>query len=189
LREILAMDPDRIRHGIRAVDDPDLLAEIAGTAAWCWTCGPTSNVRHRGACPSLADHPLPALRAAGVRCTINTDDPAMFGTDLSVEHEVAAGLGCRRPTRSRPASPGALCDDVTRARSAEIGQAAFTSAPIRSPHKKDRPPRHCGGLATCWVSLPRGQPTARPRRALGLLADLAESGNADVQSLGEVLLR
>jgi aminodeoxyfutalosine deaminase len=65
---------------------------------------PTSNVR-TGCVPSLADHPLPALRAAGVRCTINTDDPAMFGTDLSVEHEVRPGLGVSAATRSRPASP------------------------------------------------------------------------------------
>ena len=126
MREILAMDPDRIRHGIRAVDDPDLLAEIAERGLVLDVC-PTSNVR-TGCVPSLADHPLPALRAAGVRCTINTDDPAMFGTDLSVEHEVAAGLGVSAADAFEAGLAGALCDDVTRARLVEIGQAAFASS-------------------------------------------------------------
>jgi aminodeoxyfutalosine deaminase len=123
MREILAMDPDRIRHGIRAVDDPELLAEIADRALVLDVC-PTSNVR-TGCVPSLAEHPLPALRAAGVRCTINTDDPAMFGTDLSREHEVAAELGVSAADAFEAGLAGALCDDVTRARLAETGRAAF----------------------------------------------------------------
>jgi adenosine deaminase/aminodeoxyfutalosine deaminase len=52
---------------------------------------PTSNVCTRSV-PSLAEHPLPALVAAGVPVTINSDDPPMFSTTLNHEYEVAAGL-------------------------------------------------------------------------------------------------
>jgi adenosine deaminase len=123
MREILAMDPDRIRHGIRAVDDPEVLTEIAERGLVLDVC-PTSNVR-TGCVPSLAEHPLPALRSAGVRCTINTDDPAMFGTDLSREHEVARELGVSAADTFDAGLAGALCDDVVRARLAETGRAAF----------------------------------------------------------------
>jgi aminodeoxyfutalosine deaminase len=52
---------------------------------------PTSNVRTRSV-PSLAEHPLPALVAAGVPVTINSDDPPMFATTLNNEYAVAAQL-------------------------------------------------------------------------------------------------
>jgi len=52
---------------------------------------PTSNVRTRSV-PSIAEHPLPALVAAGVPVTINSDDPPMFLTTLNHEYEVAAEL-------------------------------------------------------------------------------------------------
>src|SRR6266542_6323016 len=53
---------------------------------------PISNVR-TGAVPSLEEHPLPALVAAGVLCSISTDDPEMFDTDLTREYEAACSLG------------------------------------------------------------------------------------------------
>lgn len=114
IREVLSMDPDRIRHGIRAVEDPELLAEIADRGLVLDVC-PTSNVR-TGCVPSLAAHPLPALRAAGIQCTINTDDPAMFGTDLGQEYGVAATLGVTPRDALAAGVAGALCDDETRAR-------------------------------------------------------------------------
>ena len=85
---------------------------------------PTSNLR-TGVVPSLAAHPLPALRAAGIPCTINTDDPAMFGTDLGREYAVAAELGLSAAEAFAAGVAGALCDDVTRARLAELGRSAF----------------------------------------------------------------
>jgi aminodeoxyfutalosine deaminase len=123
IREILTMDPDRIRHGIRSVDDPSVLAEILDRGLVLDVC-PTSNVR-TGCVPSLAAHPLPALRAAGVPCTINTDDPAMFGTDLGREFEVAAELGVTPAEAFEAGVAGALCDDEIRAGLASIGRAAF----------------------------------------------------------------
>ncbi|RJO72517.1 adenosine deaminase [Nocardia panacis] len=74
---------ERIGHGIRAVDDPRLLEQLARRGITLEIC-PTSNIR-TGAVPDLAAHPLPALLAAGVPVTLGTDDPAMFGTTLKHE--------------------------------------------------------------------------------------------------------
>ena len=52
---------------------------------------PTSNVCTRSV-PSLEEHPLATLVAAGVPVTINSDDPPMFGTTLNHEYQVAADL-------------------------------------------------------------------------------------------------
>ncbi|WP_311932292.1 adenosine deaminase family protein [Microbispora sp. H11081] len=81
---------ERIAHGIHSVRDPALLEHLAEHAITLEVC-PTSNVRTR-AVPSLAEHPLPALVAAGVPVTVNSDDPPMFGTDLNREYAVAAEL-------------------------------------------------------------------------------------------------
>ncbi|MEV7807207.1 adenosine deaminase [Microbispora sp. NPDC088329] len=81
---------ERIAHGIHSVEDPSLLDHLAEHGITLEIC-PTSNVCTR-AVPSLAEHPLPALVAAGVPITVNTDDPPMFGTDLNREYAVAAEL-------------------------------------------------------------------------------------------------
>jgi aminodeoxyfutalosine deaminase len=81
---------ERIGHGIAAVGDERLLEELRDRAIPLEVC-PTSNVRTRSV-PSLAEHPLPALVAAGVPVSINSDDPPMFGTTLNREYEIAAGL-------------------------------------------------------------------------------------------------
>jgi aminodeoxyfutalosine deaminase len=118
VREVLGYDPARIRHGIRAVEDPAVLAEIVDRGIVLDVC-PTSNLRTR-VVGTLADHPLPLLRAAGVPCTINTDDPAMFGTDLGREYEVAASLGVSAADAYAAGLAGALCDEATRARLAAM---------------------------------------------------------------------
>jgi adenosine deaminase len=84
------LDAERIGHGIAAAQDPELLAYLAEHGIALEVC-PTSNVRTRSV-PSLAEHPLPALVAAGVPVTINSDDPPMFSTTLDTEYSVAAEL-------------------------------------------------------------------------------------------------
>jgi len=111
---------DRIRHGIRAVDDPGLMREIAGRGVVLDVC-PLSNLR-TGAVRSLADHPLPRLHAARVLCSISTDDPAMFDTDLGRDYEAAASLGYSAHDAYDAGVAGALCDEETRARLRAIGQ-------------------------------------------------------------------
>ncbi len=112
---------DRIRHGIRSVEDPGLVAELAGRGTVLDVC-PISNV-YLGAVPSLEEHPLPQLVAAGVRCSISTDDPAMFDTDLTRDYEAAASLGVERRTAYEAGVHGALCDDGTRARLRASGES------------------------------------------------------------------
>jgi aminodeoxyfutalosine deaminase len=91
IREALEfLGADRIGHGIAAALDPLLMAELATAGIPLEVC-PTSNVATR-AVPSLAEHPLPALVAAGVKVSINSDDPPMFSTDLNREYAVAAEL-------------------------------------------------------------------------------------------------
>jgi aminodeoxyfutalosine deaminase len=118
VREILTLDPDRIRHGIRSIEDPAVLDEVVARGLVLDVC-PTSNVR-TGVVPSLGEHPLPKLRAAGVPCTVNTDDPAMFGTDLGREHDVAAELGLTAEEAFAAGLAGALCDGETRAHLAAL---------------------------------------------------------------------
>ena len=81
---------ERIGHGIAAARDPELLDHLAAHRIPLEVC-PTSNVRTRSV-PSLEQHPLPALVAAGVPVTINSDDPPMFATTLNREYELAAEL-------------------------------------------------------------------------------------------------
>lgn len=81
---------ERIGHGIAAAGDPRLMAHLAEANIPLEVC-PTSNVCTRSV-PSLAEHPLPQLVAAGVPVTINSDDPPMFSTTLNHEYEIAAEL-------------------------------------------------------------------------------------------------
>ena len=74
----------RIDHGIRAIDDPSLVAHLAERGTALDVC-PSSNVA-LGAVPSLEQHPFPQLRAAGVALTVNSDDPPFFGTSLTREY-------------------------------------------------------------------------------------------------------
>jgi aminodeoxyfutalosine deaminase len=111
---------DRIRHGIRAVDDPGLVRELAGRGTVLDVC-PLSNLR-TGAVASLDAHPLPQLVAAGVRCSISTDDPAMFDTDLSRDYEAAEQLGLSPHAAYDAGVLGALCDEATRERLRQIGE-------------------------------------------------------------------
>lgn len=105
---------DRIRHGIRAVEDEGLLRELAARSIVCDVC-PVSNLRTR-VVESPESHPLPRMLEAGVLCSISTDDPAMFDTDLTRDYRVAAQLGCSPEQAFRAGVVGALCDAETRSR-------------------------------------------------------------------------
>jgi aminodeoxyfutalosine deaminase len=116
-----ALGADRLRHGIRAEEDPGLVRELAGRGTVLDVC-PLSNLR-TGAVASLAEHPLPRLVAAGVRCSISTDDPAMFDTDLSRDYEAAESLGLSPRSFYEAGLAGALCDEEARARLQAVGAA------------------------------------------------------------------
>ncbi|TMA62489.1 MAG: adenosine deaminase [Deltaproteobacteria bacterium] len=85
-----ALGAERIQHGVRAVEDPALLAELAARGIPLAVC-PTSNLR-LGVVASLDAHPLRQLWEAGVRVSVNTDDPGFFGCDLVGEYAIAGRL-------------------------------------------------------------------------------------------------
>jgi aminodeoxyfutalosine deaminase len=122
-----ALEADRIRHGIRAVDDPGLVREIAGRRLVLDVC-PISNLR-TGAVRSLDEHPLPQLIVAGVLCSISTDDPEMFDTDLSREYAAATSLGLSPRLFYDAGVEGALCDSETKSRLEAIGNTYDWSFP------------------------------------------------------------
>ena len=72
---------ERLGHGVRAVEDPDLLAHLVETRVPLEVC-PTSNLR-TGVAPSWREHPVAPLLAAGANVTINSDDPTMFDCSLA----------------------------------------------------------------------------------------------------------
>jgi aminodeoxyfutalosine deaminase len=114
-----ALGAVRLRHGVRAVEDPALVRELADRGIVLDVC-PISNLRTK-VVPSLAEHPLPALVAAGVACSVSTDDPAMFGTDLAADYAAAAQLGVSPERCYEAGARGALCDEDTRSSLQRIG--------------------------------------------------------------------
>lgn len=75
---------DRIGHGITVLDDVALVAELVRRRIALEVC-PSSNVA-LGFVPSLAAHPLPALRDAGLLVTVSTDIPSVIGVSLAEEY-------------------------------------------------------------------------------------------------------
>jgi aminodeoxyfutalosine deaminase len=112
---------DRLRHGVRAVEDPALLAELAERGIVC-DVTPVSNLR-TGVVTSLDEHPLPRMLAAGVKCSIGSDDPVLMGTSLTEDAAVAVRLGHTPRGMYEDAVAGAFCDEATRARLRAAGDA------------------------------------------------------------------
>lgn len=78
---------ERIGHGLTAWQDPELVEELSQRQVPIEICL-TSNLR-TGCCQSLADHPVRSYFDHGLMITLNTDDPAMFGTSLNREFQLA----------------------------------------------------------------------------------------------------
>ena len=126
VRGALALPITRIAHGVRAIEDPALVAEIADRGIVLEVC-PTSNVA-TGVFETYADHPLGALREAGVRLTLGSDDPPYFGCSIGTEYAVARErLGLdegKLLDMTRTAVEGAFADDgLRRALLARISRA------------------------------------------------------------------
>jgi aminodeoxyfutalosine deaminase len=77
------LEAERIGHGIAAASDPNVMALLRERMTTIEAC-PTSNVA-TGLLPSVEAHPLPRFLKAGVHTTINSDDPALFGSTLEDE--------------------------------------------------------------------------------------------------------
>lgn len=78
---------NRLGHGVRAIEDPKLIEAIVEREIVLEVC-PTSNVV-LGVYQSYQDHPLLKLIAAGVKVTLNSDDPPYFGSTIGQEYDIA----------------------------------------------------------------------------------------------------
>jgi adenosine deaminase/aminodeoxyfutalosine deaminase len=85
--EALNIGSERLGHVLSAVEDQNLLQELK-TRSVALELNPTSNVR-TGVCPSFAAHPLRRYFDAGLLVTLNSDDPAFFGSDVANEYLLA----------------------------------------------------------------------------------------------------
>jgi len=110
--------PSRISHGVRAIEDADLVRRIADEGVVLETC-PGSNISLQ-VFPDFASHPLRALRDAGCRVTLNSDDPPFFHTSLKQEYEIASQVmgfsDAEIDSMTRTAIEAAFVDEPTRIR-------------------------------------------------------------------------
>lgn len=82
-RAVELLELDEVQHGIAAADSPEVMRFLADAGVRLNLC-PTSNLK-LGRVARIEDHPIRRLYDAGVRVTVNSDDPLMFGSDLSEE--------------------------------------------------------------------------------------------------------
>jgi adenosine deaminase len=82
---------ERIGHGVQSLEDTDLIERLRRDGTPLEVC-PQSNYR-LGVAKTGEPHPIRALLDAGVRCTVNSDDPAMFETDINREYSTLAQQG------------------------------------------------------------------------------------------------
>jgi adenosine deaminase len=87
VRGALELPVTRIAHGVRAIEDPALVAELSRRQITLEVC-PTSNVV-LGVFPSFEEHPFPILREAGIPLTLGSDDPPYFGASVGGEYAIA----------------------------------------------------------------------------------------------------
>jgi adenosine deaminase len=112
----------RVQHGVRAVEDPAVVALARDRGVTFDVC-PISNIR-LAVFPDFASHPLRRLSAAGVRCTISTDDPLCFNNSLVDEYQVLVdAMNCTRSDLARYAANGWEVADVpSEFRSAQLAE-------------------------------------------------------------------
>ena len=79
---------DRIDHGVRAIEDPEVIQLLVDRQIPLGIC-PTSNLK-LGVYDSIQDHPIDRLRRAGVAVSINTDDPVLLGASLVGEYALCS---------------------------------------------------------------------------------------------------
>jgi adenosine deaminase len=89
---------DRIDHGVRAIEDPELVALLADRRIPLGVC-PTSNLK-LGVYAAIDAHPIDRLRRAGVAVSLNTDDPVLLGASLEGEYALCWQVATQRRTTS-----------------------------------------------------------------------------------------
>jgi adenosine deaminase len=116
VREALTLPVTRMSHGVRAIEDPALVEELAERDIVLEAC-PTSNVA-TGVFAGYESHPLRELYEAGVKLTLGSDDPPYFGASIAGEYAVARErLGMEEGdlrTITRTAVEASFADDAVK---------------------------------------------------------------------------
>lgn len=111
-----ALAPERIGHGVQAIDDPELVDRLAEDGI-VLECCPGSNVV-LGVYPDWRSHPIEKLRERGVKVTVSTDDPPFFGITMTSDYEnLADTFGWDEQVFAevnRTALDAAFCDAATK---------------------------------------------------------------------------
>ena len=109
---------DRIDHGNRSLEDPALVARLAAEGVTLTVC-PLSNLK-LCVVDDIADHPLRAMLDAGLKATVNSDDPSYFGGYVNANYQaVADALDLSKDevvTLARNSFTGSFLDDAAKAR-------------------------------------------------------------------------
>ena len=115
---IESLPVSRIGHGVRAIEDPELVAELVDRDITLEVC-PGSNLA-LGLYPSIAAHPVRRLVEAGLAVTLSADDPPFFDTDVAREYEEVRTAHGFDPVDmldfTRRSIAAAFLDSATRAR-------------------------------------------------------------------------
>jgi adenosine deaminase len=118
VRAALALGVARIGHGVRAIEDPALVDQLAERGTVLEVC-PGSNIA-LGLYPGWRAHPIERLMARGVKVTVSTDDPPFFRTTMTREYDrLAEAFGWDEAvfrSLNETAARAAFCDEGTRAR-------------------------------------------------------------------------
>jgi adenosine deaminase len=153
--------PTRLGHGVRAAEDPDLLARIVDAGVAMEVC-PASNVA-LGVYPTLDQVPLRLLVDAGARIALGADDPLLFGPRLAAQYLAArevhglddAGLaGLARSSVVASRAPG----DIKRRLGAQVDSWLSTVPQHGGPAPSPCPGVMDGGATGCQQYGSRHEP-------------------------------
>ena len=109
------LHPTRLGHGVRSIEDSDLVKEIISKDLVLETC-PTSNIATK-IYESYEQHPVKELFDAGVKLTVNSDDPPFFNASITGEYEVMSNLGLSKEeliSLTHNAIQSSFCDNKTK---------------------------------------------------------------------------
>ena len=112
---IKLLHPSRLGHGVRSIEDMDLVREIIDKNIVLETC-PTSNIATR-IYENYEEHPVKKLFDQGVRLTVNSDDPPFFNASIAGEYEVVKNLGLTNEqliSLTYNAIQSSFCDELTK---------------------------------------------------------------------------
>jgi len=114
-----ALRAERLGHGVRILEDPELVAEVRERRIPLEVC-PSINVA-TGVFPSLAEHPLPKLLSEGLVVTLNADVPRMIPTSVTREYELARDtFGLHDESLAQIARNGVFAAFLTRPEQAKL---------------------------------------------------------------------